>query len=347
MIETLRKHVPRKSARTLRLGFSGVGWIGRNRLDAAFNSGNVEIAAVSDPDRSAVQQVVNVHPSCVVADDFESLLELDLDGMVIATPSAMHAAQAMAALKAGFTVFCQKPLGRDAAETEQVIDTAKSADLLLGVDLSYRHTEGMRRIRELILEGHLGEITAIEAVFHNAYGPDKEWFYQRSKAGGGCLLDLGIHLVDLALWGLGFPKVEQACGLNQKAGRGDPGDRVEIHSSGLVSLAGGTQLLTSCSWGAFTGSDAEIRLQFFGTRGGACFRNVNGSFYDFVAEQYGPGGSKTCLASPPDDWGGGAIRHWVHELVESPAFRSDICHLTQIARVLDLLYGRISTPATH
>src|SRR5512138_3737632 len=66
----------------------------------------------------------------------------------------------------------------------------------------------MSRARDLVREGALGEVYAVNLVFHNAYGPDKPWFYDARLSGGGCVMDLGIHLVDLALWALGFPEVE-------------------------------------------------------------------------------------------------------------------------------------------
>ena len=63
-------------------------------------------------------------------------------------------------------------------------DAARAADRLLGVDLCYRTTEAARRCRELVASGELGEIYAVELAFHNAYGPEKAWFYERALAGG-------------------------------------------------------------------------------------------------------------------------------------------------------------------
>src|SRR3954471_7558199 len=77
---------------------------------------------------------------------------------------------------------------------------AGRADLRLGIDFSYRFVEGARRIRELVAAGELGRVYAARLVFHNAYGPDKEWFYDRARSGGGCVIDLGTHLIDLLLW---------------------------------------------------------------------------------------------------------------------------------------------------
>ena len=92
-------------------------------------------------------------PGARLVSTLDELLDLGLDGVVIATPSALHAAQSIRALERGAAVFCQKPLGRTAAEARAVVDAARAADRLLGVDLSYRFTEGMRRIREIVRAG--------------------------------------------------------------------------------------------------------------------------------------------------------------------------------------------------
>jgi predicted dehydrogenase len=324
--------------RPIQLGFAGVGWIGRNRLEAAVASGLAEVAVIADPVPEAAEAMAALYPASAVVSSFEKMLDLAPDGVVIATPSALHAAQSIQALERGIPVFCQKPLGRNAVETQAVCAAASRADRLLGVDLSYRQTRGMQVIRELINDGELGRITAVEAVFHNAYGPDKEWFYSRKAAGGGCLLDLGIHLVDLALWALDFPELRQAHGWTRESERGEAGDRVEDHAAGLVRLAGGTSLQLACSWGSHAGCDAEIRLQFFGTKGGAIFQNVGGSFYDFTAIRLHPDRSREVLSDTDGNWGGRAIVEWLRRLDRSETYDPDIGHLGEVAEVLDRLY---------
>lgn len=342
MLETPPRGAAAPATRPLRLGFAGVGWIGRNRLDAAVGTGRVEVAALVEPQAAVAAEVLSRHPACVVAGGFAEMLDHALDGVVIATPSAQHAEQAMAALAAGIPVFCQKPLGRNAAETLTVLAAARRADRLLGVDLSYRHTRGMEAIRRLVAAGELGEIIAVEAVFHNAYGPDKDWFYSKRQAGGGCLLDLGIHLVDLVLWCLGNPVVREARGARHEAWRGVAGDRVEDHATGFLVMEHGTQMQLSCSWGGHAGVDAEIRVQFFGSRGSACFRNANGSFYHFTAERCHGHQTRELLAGPPDEWGGRAMVDWVGRLEDSASFDPAIMHLVQVATTLDRLY--LNTP---
>ncbi|HEV7415357.1 MAG TPA: Gfo/Idh/MocA family oxidoreductase, partial [Tianweitania sediminis] len=190
-----------------RVGFLGVGWIGRHRMQGILETGAVEIIAVADPSAEMAAQAAALVPQAVVGATIEDVLGQDLDGLVIATPSAQHASQAIQALERGVAVFCQKPLGRSAMEVQQVVEAARAADRLLGVDFSYRHTAGIQAIRSLVQAGELGAIRAIDLTFHNAYGPDKPWFYDRALSGGGCLMDLGVHLIDLALWVLDFPEV--------------------------------------------------------------------------------------------------------------------------------------------
>lgn len=159
-----------------RVGFLGVGWIGRHRMEAALATGQIEAAGVADPSPEPREAALRLAPDAVAAASIQDLLALDLDGLVIATPSALHAPQSIAALDAGLAVFCQKPLGRDAAEAAAVVEAARRADRLLAVDLSYRFTSGMQAIRRLIRGGELGKVFAADLVFHNAYGPDKPWF---------------------------------------------------------------------------------------------------------------------------------------------------------------------------
>jgi predicted dehydrogenase len=324
-----------------RLGFAGTGWIGRNRLETMVGAGAAEMAAVYDPSPAAVEAALRSGAGAVVCETFAELLAQPVDGIVIATPSALHAVQAEAALAAGKAVFCQKPLARTATETRAVLTAARAADRLLGVDLSYRAHTGMRRIRDLIAGGELGSVYAVEGAFHNAYGPDKPWFYDPKLSGGGCLLDLGIHLIDLALWCLDFPAVAVADAVLSGGGAPLTGSKVEDYAAARLVLGTGTSVQLACSWKAPAGCDARIELTFFGTKGGAVFSNLGGSFYDFKAEHLLPDRTRRALAVPPDAWSGRAAIEWCQRLALSRAFDPQIEHLAQVATTLDRLYGRV------
>ena len=325
-----------------RVAFVGLGWIGLHRLRAVLAHDIVDVVALSDPDTNARERPHDLAPNAVLTADLDDALALEPDGVVLATPSAMHAAQCLAVLDAGAAVFCQKPLGRNAFEVERVIDAARRVNRLLGVDVSYRHTDGLSRLRQLVRDGSIGRIIAADLTFHNAYGPDKAWFYDIRQSGGGCLLDLGVHLVDFLHWTFD-EAVSSAFGIRFAAGeRLAPGDpTVEDFAIGHLELASGAVARVACSWKLSAGQDAAIEIALYGTTGSLVFRNVNGSFYDFVAECY-RGVDRTVLCAPPDDWGGRAIVAWAQQLARSHAFDPEISIAGRVARTLDLLYGRQS-----
>jgi predicted dehydrogenase len=310
-------------------------------MEAILATGLVEPAGIADPSAEMIEAARKLAPDATVVASIEELLALGLDGLVIATPSALHAAHCHAALSRGVAVFCQKPLGRTAAEAREVVDAARAADRLLEVDFSYRHSAGMQAIKSLVAAGSIGPVHAIDLVFHNAYGPDKAWFYDLTQSGGGCIIDLGVHLVDLALWVLDFPMVTDARGTLFARGRrlATPPTEVEDFSVAELSVAGGAIVRLACSWKLSAGQNAVIEASFFGTEGGAGFRNLNGSFYDFVAERF-DGTTRTILAAPPDEWGGRAAADWAHRLAAGEGFAAEVEEIVTVARILDRIYGR-------
>jgi predicted dehydrogenase len=267
------------------------------------------------------------------------MLDLGVDGVVIATPSALHAAQAIQALERGTAVFCQKPLGRNAAETRRVVESARRANRLLGLDLSYRHIQGMRQIAGLVRSGGLGRIFAVDLLFHNGYGPDKAWFYDRARSGGGCVIDLGVHLIDLALWALDFPAASNVSA-NLFSGGTLCNDhaRVEDYASAHFLLGHQVDVRLACSWRLNAGRDAVIEASFYGTGGGARLRNLHGSFYDFSAERF-TGTTVATLSGPPEDWGGRAAIAWATKLAADRRFEESAEQFVRASEVIDAIYA--------
>src|SRR3954466_6038950 len=231
-----KSHAKGRRGATPRLGFLGVGWIGRNRMEAIAQSGLAEIAAIAEPVPELCAQASKISPEAAVCASIDELLEFPLDGIVIATPSALHAEQAIAAMRAGMNVFCQKPLGRTGAEKAQVVEVARAENKLLGVDLSYRPIDEVRAVTDLVHSGEIGDVFAVDLVFDNAYGRDKAWFYDPKLSGGGCVIDLGIHLVDLGLWALNFPAVENVSSRLYSRGKPISSAAREIEDYAVPSL---------------------------------------------------------------------------------------------------------------
>lgn len=318
-----------------RLGFLGVGWIGRHRMEALVREDLARVAAVADPQPEALEAVAELVPQAERGEGLDTLLEQDLDGIVIATPSALHAEQASAALERGVAVFCQKPLARDAEETRRVLEAARRNDRLLGVDLSYRHVEALREARRLIAGGEIGLVHSLDLVFHNAYGPDKPWFTNPELSGGGCLIDLGTHLVDLALWLTGATtyQVETARTLALQ------GHEVEDNASAELSLGDGeARARLACSWFQSAGGECAFECTVWGSDGAVSVRNVGGSFYDFRAELW-RGTSAEALVEPPDAWGGRAIGAWAARLANDRRYDPAAEEFELLARALDDIYA--------
>ncbi|HYD52331.1 MAG TPA: Gfo/Idh/MocA family oxidoreductase [Gemmatimonadaceae bacterium] len=325
------------SATRPRVGFLGAGWIGRHRLAAIAAEDVVDIVAVCDPSAEAVTESLRLAPGAGAAASLDELLALGLDAVVIATPSAAHAEQSIAALERGLAVFCQKPLARSADETRQVVEAARRADRLLGVDLSYRETRAMQAIRGLVRDGALGDVYAVDLVFHNAYGPDKPWFYDRALSGGGCVIDLGIHLVDLAMWTLDRSSVRGGTARLYAKGRPLAPGAVEDYAVATLDLVGDVTVRLACSWHLHAGEDAVIEATFHGSAGSASMRNVGGSFYDFAAYRQ-QGTRREPLVQPPDEWGGRAAAAWARQLAGHARYDASIERLIDVAGALDLIY---------
>lgn len=323
----------------MKLGFLGVGWIGRDRMRAVVASGLGSAALVADASAEVAAEAAAEVGAQVVSP--EELLTAGLDGVVIATPSALHAEQALTALGNGTAVFCQKPLGRDAVETAAVVQAARRADRLLAVDLSYRHLAATDALRSVLTSGELGRVYAADLAFHNAYGPDKAWFRDPALSGGGCVIDLGTHLVDLALHLLGPVEAEHVTSRLFAGGSPLDGRRdvVEDYATARIDLVDGTVLTLGCSWNLHAGQEAVIGASFYGTGGAVELTNVGGSFYDFRALRHN-GTSSTVLVEPPDDWGGRAAVEWTRRLAAGDRFDPAAEELVTSAAVLDRVYGR-------
>lgn len=333
----------KQNGRRPRLAFVGLGWIGVHRLNTIATSDSVEIAALYDEQRNAAEAASQIAPNATIISSYNEILEDSIDGVVIATPNAFHVTQTVAALRAGISVFCQKPLGCNVPEVWQAVSAARESNCLLGVDLSYRFIPGMQHVRRLVQSGELGKVFSVDLKFHNGYGPDKKWFYQRAASGGGCVLDLGIHLIDLALWTLHFPRIADVTSALFCQGEPikQPCEQVEDYAVARMRTVDDVVVNLTCSWNLNIGADAEIEVRFYGTEGAASLRNVNGSFYDFVAERYQRSHRQVIYESGSDrKWGGMAALDWCERLAQGEKFSADTEQFLSSAAVIDRIYAR-------
>lgn len=325
----------------IKVGFLGVGWIGRNRMESLLKSNLAEAVAISDVSEDNAKKALEIAPGAKIVNSIEQLIEEDIEAIVIATPSGQHYEQVITALNNDLHVFCQKPLARTKEENRHIVNKAKIKNKVLWVDMSYRYTDAMQKIKSLVDQKMIGNVYAIDAVFHNAYGPDKAWFYDPKQSGGGCVIDLGIHLIDLALWISDFPKIDSIKSSLYSKGKRiiKVNENVEDFATSSMNFTNGVNVNIACSWNLSAGCDAVINFTIYGTEGGLSMRNHNGSFYKFDTYHF-----KSCdvntICNEEGLWSGKAITDWVKMVVCSAKFDNRAEQFIQVADVIDLIYER-------
>jgi len=180
-------------------------------LDGLARTRRLKIAALIDPNPARVAAIGAIFPDAVRG---ASLADIPpgLDLAIVASPAGFHAAQTIELLGRGMHVFCEKPMARSAAECDAMIAAARAARRLLGVGHFKRFFPAAQQIKELVETQAFGRVSE----FHFLDGGRFLWpaqsraFFEREAGGGGVLIDMGVHALDLALWWFGAPS-EVSC----------------------------------------------------------------------------------------------------------------------------------------
>jgi predicted dehydrogenase len=252
------------------VGVAGAGWLGEALVRELPRFSELRLAAVQDSRAETAASIAERYGSAWHGDRFEDLLrQSGVDLVAICTPNAMHVPQARAALTAGKHVLVQKPLALSQSDAQAVIDLARQVERLLLVDYSYRFLDTMQRLRE-----EMAEPRQARAVFHNIYGPgsEKAWSFDPKLSGGGALVDLGVHLIDLAVWLLEPREIR----LESVRLLGEP---VE-HAASLRLRLDETPLEVEVSWNAPL-PESQIGFEVEDKFGNVSWENVAGSFFKF------------------------------------------------------------------
>jgi predicted dehydrogenase len=188
----------------MRVGIVGCGLIGRRRAAVARELGD-RVVAVADIDAARAQQVAAENGCEWMVDWREVVARGDIDAVVVSTVNKVLSPVTIAAAQSGKHVLCEKPLGRNADEAQQMMEAARKADVVLKTGFNHRHHPAIWKAHELCRQGAVGPPMFIRAVYGHGGRPgyDKEWRANPDLAGGGELLDQGVHVVDLCRWFMG------------------------------------------------------------------------------------------------------------------------------------------------
>jgi predicted dehydrogenase len=286
----------------------------------------LRVAAVQDANLELAGQVAERSASPWHGQHFEDLLDApSVDAVVISTPNLFHVPQALAALQAGKHVLVQKPLATSAADARATVDLAAARGRVLFVDYSYRLLQSAEALRATLPE--IGSVRAVTAAFHNVHGPGagREWFIDPRLSGGGALVDLGVHMLDLLLWVLrpADARIDRAT-LDRRPGAGvEHRARVQVRLDQVpVKLA--------VSWHA-PRPLTEISITLDGDRGRLRWHNVGGSFLHFRTRL-----GRRLLIDHETSLRENTLRAFAHTLAGATAPPID----TRVYDLLDQAYGR-------
>ena len=277
----------------VRVGVIGLG-VGRGHVEGYKTHPEAEVVALADLDQGRLKTIGDKHNIAARYESPEEMLKKEkLDVVSVATPNKFHKPLSIAALEAGCHVLCEKPMAMNAGEARQMLAAAKKAKKRLMINFSYRFNEQSYALKKQVETGILGDIYFAKTIWHRRRGMPGfgGWFTTKALSGGGPLIDLGVHRLDLALWLMGYPKPVWVMGstynpiATAKAKRDGKTYDVEDLAVGMIKFANGATLEIEASWAANIKERELMETRLFGTRGGLIQRNKNEG-YEFEAELF-------------------------------------------------------------
>jgi predicted dehydrogenase len=343
----------------VRVGVIGVGWAGQQHLaayEALEGAQVVALAGLEEPIRSALAGQYGIERHVA---RWEDLLELDgVDAVSVAVPTFLHAPIAIAALERGLHVLSEKPIARNESEALSMVQAARAANRVLDIGFNHRQRGDIHKLKDVIDAGRLGRPYYTKAWWLRRSGIPGlgSWFTTAELAGGGPLVDIGVHVLDYSLFLLGNPTViavsastydllaSAGFGFSLESDKtsvpGSTGFDVEDLATVFMRLQDGGTLLVEASWAAHRTDGDEFGITLYGSKGGA----------ELIVENYAPSGSlriftdddgvpaETRLTAQP---GGGhkvVVEQFLAKIRSGSWHEHDGTAAVDLARIVDACY---------
>ena len=334
------------------VGIIGLGNIGRYHADRLRELG-VHIAGGMDIKPEARERFTAEY-GVAVYDDYDALFDV-ADALIVTTPNKFHEEYAIAALEADLHVLLEKPLAHTIASAQRIARAAEESDGICMVGFHNRYRDPVEVLADRIETGQFGEVSHVEANYVRRRGvPGRgSWFTSREVAGGGALIDIGVHAVDLALYLIGFPEVLEVSGVTRK----EFGDRddytylqmwgrdtgassfdVEDSASAFIRCADGKTIALEVAWAANRPTNDEVIVR--GTEAGARFDRGEGSLDVFETGRGGaPHFNDTTVRTREHDAHAAEQRAFLRSIVSGdPPERNTVDEALAVQAVIDAVY---------
>jgi len=283
---------------TLKVGVVGTGNIFKHaHLPGWLTHKDVEIVAFCDSFKASAEAIASEYPGTKVYEDYHELLaDPAIDIVGISTPNLFHSEIAIAALRQGKHVFCEKPDAVNPLEAQKMADVAQETGKILMVMRNNRFSREAKYAKRIIEEGQLGDLYMGRCGWIRRRGiPGRGgWFTTKELSGGGPLIDLGVHMIDMALWLSGNPKPIAVSGATYRKFADQPDEfgnvpagtfDVEDLATGFIRFDNGASLQIEFSWASNIAEEQKF-LEWRGTKGG--FSLINDQLKLFTESQGTP-----------------------------------------------------------
>jgi predicted dehydrogenase len=343
------------SANKLRIGVIGVG-IGQAHISAYQKVPEVEIVALCDVNETRAQTVaqnMELQDAQVFTDHRAMLDEARLDAVSVGLPNFLHRSVAVDCLNAGVHVLCEKPLALNAKEGQKIADAAVKNNRICMVGQVNRFRDDSRFLKSAIENGELGRTYYSHTGWLRKRGIPGYggWFTTKELSGGGPLIDIGVHLLDIAWWLCGCPNPVSVTGVTyaefgpQGKGVGNYGEDkktegtfdVEDLAVALIRFSNGLTINLEVSW-ALHNEKTRQWCQIYGTEGGCDW----GEAPAFYKEMDGVSMNTALDIGMGDPWRG-QIQHFVDCILESKTPDPDVTQGVQMMKMLDAIYKSAAT----
>jgi predicted dehydrogenase len=281
------------SSSKIRIGVIGAGNIGGVHLQQFSKlPDQCEITAITDVYLPLAESRAKEYGIAHVLRSAEELIaHPEVDAVIIGVPNQFHASLAVQALQSGKHVLLEKPMGLNSDAARQILKASRETDKVLMVSHQMRWESVPMQIKEQIDRGELGHIyTAKTGWFRRKGIPGwGTWFTRMNESGGGPLIDIGVHMLDLALYLMGNPKPVSVFGSTyaefgpKKKGIGTWGKPnwdgyydVEDLATALIKMEDGSTLTLEVSWAVHMDTDNTPFIHLMGSEGGASYRGAQG-----------------------------------------------------------------------
>ena len=263
----------------IRIGIVGLG-MGKAHIDPYLSHPMCRVEALCDVDERRLTDTAaeyNIKTTYTTFEDLIARAAVDkLDAVSIATPNFLHEPFTVSALAAGLHVLCEKPLAMNALEGQNMLNAAKKANRKLAVHYNTRLRPEHQHVRAMYDAGELGEIAYIHTGWVRQRGIPSwgsGWFCDKAKAGGGSLIDVGVHMIDAALYACGYPEVISVTGKTfNRFGTVDAKDvlcDVDDMAIAYIRCANDTVIVAETSWASHTLELENVFCSVDGKKAGA------------------------------------------------------------------------------